>query len=107
MQVWELETALFRRHATPSVLAYAVETSTLMKNNELVGHGASCICPALPRLPCVSVLGGFASRRMSLCSRCHRTRQRASQQPHSKQLWGCRARAVGGAARRSSASCSW
>ena len=35
-QVWELDNALFIRHVTPSVLAYAEETATLLRELDMV-----------------------------------------------------------------------
>ena len=43
-QVWELDNALFIRHATPSVLAYAEETATLLRELDMV-----CPRARLPR----------------------------------------------------------
>ena len=34
-QVWEIDAALFRRHAMPSVIAYADETVTVMKGLDM------------------------------------------------------------------------
>jgi len=40
-QVWELDGALFRRHASPSISAYADETATIMRELDMARLAAS------------------------------------------------------------------